>query len=263
MLRSTNDLQDYALRATDGPIGKVCDFYFDDQSWAVRYLVVDTGTWLTQRKVLISPILIGHPDSSEKELPIPISKEQVKHSPEIDTDLPVSRQQEMSQLQYYGFGNYWGGTGLWGEGNSPLLMVGNGASMPPPSSVAEAALDQRIAASHRHDDVHLHSYKKMEDFHIQANDGEIGHVDGMLIDAETWAIRYLVVNTSNWWMGHKVLIAPKWIEGVSWSEEIVMVNMTQKKIKDAPVYDPSVMLDREMEASVHSHYGRVGYWVSK
>ncbi len=119
MLRSMHDLQDYAIRATDGDIGHVKDFYFDDEWWAVRYLVVETGTWLSDRKVLISPIAIGRPNWTDKVLPVSITKEQVKDGPDIDTEKPVSRQHEISYLGYYGYPYYWDGGGLWGAGAYP------------------------------------------------------------------------------------------------------------------------------------------------
>jgi len=115
MLSSMEDLEHYAIRATDGAIGQVKDFYFDDEAWVIRYLVVDTGTWLSSRKVLISPIAIGEPNWAEKILPVSITKEQVKNSPDIDTDKPVSRQHERRYLGYYGYPYYWGGGGPWGD----------------------------------------------------------------------------------------------------------------------------------------------------
>jgi hypothetical protein len=124
MLRSMKDLENYAIRATDGIIGHVKDFYFDDGTWVVRYLVVETGSWLSSRKVLISPMAIGHPEWTGRVLPVSITKEQVKNSPDIDTDRPVSRQHERQYLEYYGYPFYWGGAGLWGAGVYPGRHVG-------------------------------------------------------------------------------------------------------------------------------------------
>ena len=113
MLRTMKDFEDYAIHATDGVIGHVKDFYFDDEAWVILYFVVETGGWLSSRKVLISPIAISHPDWTDKVLPVSITKEQVKNSPDIDTDKPVSRQHEMRYLGYYDYSYYWGGVGLW------------------------------------------------------------------------------------------------------------------------------------------------------
>jgi hypothetical protein len=264
MLRSMNDLEDYAIRATDGIIGHVRDFYFDDKVWVIRYLIVEAGTWLLSRKVLISPVAIGHPNWTEKVLPVLITKEQVKNSPDIDTEKPVSRQHEMEYLGYYGYSYYWGGNGLWGEEPYPYMMMpGYGGFGSTPNAVqaeAEKAYARAEAARHEHDDPHLRSCKAVIGHLIQAIDGDIGHVQGMLVDEETWAVRYLIVDTSNWWLGHKVLIAPQWIRDVSWSEATVSVNLTRQAVKDAPSYDSAVQLDRTLEMDIHKHYGRPVYW---
>ena len=261
MLRNLHDLRDYAIRATDGDIGHVKDFYLDDQAWVIRYLVVETGSWLSSREVLISPIAIGHPDRQERTLPVSITREQVRDSPDIDTDKPVSRQHENQYLGYYGYAPYWGGPGLWGAGTHPNLMMPAFVSTPsviqpqPDSAHIEAS-----AAHHYSDDTHLRSCNVVVGYHIHASDGEIGHVHGMLVDEETWAIRYLIVNTSNWWIGHQVLIAPDWIHDVSWIDGTVSVNVTRQQVKDAPPYDPSIQVDRMHEVSVYRHYGNMAYW---
>ncbi len=270
MLRNLNDLAGYAIEATDGTIGHVEDFYFDDQKWVVRYLVVDTGSWLSRRKVLISPIAIGPPDWSQKKLPVSLTKEQVEKSPDIDTDKPVSRQHEMRYLGYYGYPYYWGGAGLWGGGLYPNMMLPgySGFGSPHATALEEdnayARTEAVKAESARHDDddPHLRSCKAVKGHHIDASDGEIGHVQGLLVDEESWAIRYLIVNTSNWWGGHEVLVAPQWIKGVDWHEETVAVNLTRQAIKDAPAYDSNRPLDRQREIDIHDHYGRPGYWTS-
>ena len=264
MLRSMNDLEGYAIGATDGNIGHVRDFYFDDEAWAVRYLVVDTGTWLSSRKVLISPIAIGRPNWAAKVLPVEISKEKVKNSPDIDTEKPVSRQHEISYFGYYGYPYYWGGAGLWGGGTYPAMMMPRYSGLVPtprdPQSNAERSFARAESARHQNDDLHLRSCKAVMTYHVQASDGDIGHVQGLLLDDETWAIRYIIVNTSNWWMGHQVLIAPQWIENVSWREATVSVNVTRQAVKDAPPYDPAAVLDRTRELGLYEHYGRPGYW---
>jgi uncharacterized protein YrrD len=267
MLRSMKDLEGYAIRATDGTIGHVKDFYFDDAAWAIRYLVVDTGTWLASRKVLISPIAIGHPDWAEKTLPVSITREQVKNSPDIDTEKPVSRQHELGYLAYYGYQDYWGGDGLWGEMSYPGMLLpgfagaGSAPHAVPPDAAAVSARAE--AARHPKGDPHLRSCKEVMGYDIHASDGDIGHVQGMLVDEETWAIRYLVVETGNWWLGHRVLVAPQWIQKVSWSSTTVSVNLTRQAVKDAPPYDTAAELDREREMDLHEHYGRPAYWAAE
>lgn len=263
MLRSQKDLEKCVIAATDGDVGKVNDLYFDDDAWAIRYLVVDTGTWLSSRKVLISPISIQKPDWTAHRLAAAITRDQVKNSPDIDTDKPVSRQHEVQYLDYYGYPGYWGGAGMWAGGMVPMAMYPGYAGLAGNTPEREQAIAERASAEreqHRNDDPHLRSCAAVIGYHIHATDGEVGHVDGFLIDDETWAIRYLVVNTSNWWMGHKVLIAPQWIGGVHWSDQAVTVDLTREAVKAAPVYDPSTEMDRQREAGLYTHYSRAPYW---
>ena len=266
MLRNLTDLQGYALRATDGNIGTIKDFYFDDDRWTVRYLIVETGSWLASREVLISPFSIGTPDHDERVLPVSITREQVKNSPDINTDKPVSRQHEMDYLGYYGYPAYWDSVGIWGAGTLPGMMLPEAGMAPPmaPSGVGVLEAERTIAAEqavrHRDDDPHLRSCKAVGGYHIKAQDGEIGHVQGFIVDEASWAIRYLVVDTSNWWMGHQVLVAPQWIQEVSWSDQVVAVKMTREAIRNAPEWDSALPPDRAQEADIHRHYDRTGYW---
>jgi uncharacterized protein YrrD len=262
MLRQLKDLQGYALRATDGDIGTVTDFYFDDERWVVRYLVVETGSWLASRKVLVSPASLGTPDTVELVLPVSITREQVRNSPDIDTDKPVSRQHEIDYLGYYGYPVYWDSAGLWGIGSLPGMLVPEAGLAPSGAGVLEA--DRAIAAEqatrHRDDDPHLRSCKDVAGYHIKAQDGEIGHVQGWIVDEQSWAIRYLVIDTSNWWMGHQVLVAPQWIREVSWSDRVVVADMTREAIRQAPAWDSVLPPDRAQEVDIYRHYDRTGYW---
>jgi sporulation protein YlmC with PRC-barrel domain len=256
MLRNVTDLRGYAIRATDGVIGHVDDLYFDDDDWAIRYLIVDTGSWLSGRKVLISPLAIGHPDWMGQLLPVSLTKAQVKKSPDIDTSKPVSRQHEAEYFGYYEYPRYWGGAGLWGMGAYPGSLT--------TENKFEAEMKARRAPPRQTPgDCHLRSCRTVIGHHIQAKDGAIGHVEDFLVDEHTWAIRYLIVATSNWWGGHHVLVAPQWIDAVSWSEANVSVDLTRNEIKAAPPYDSAAQLDRQQELGIYEHYGRPGYWTTK
>ncbi|MEO7337422.1 MAG: PRC-barrel domain-containing protein [Caldimonas sp.] len=264
MLRNANEMEGYAVSATDGVIGHVKDFYLDDEAWVIRYLVVDTGGWLSSRKVLVSPIAMGTPNREQKLLPASITREQVKNSPDIDTDKPVSRQHEMTYSGYYDYPYYWGGIGYWGGGMYPGLMMMPGyvgvGGLDSSSDEEQQEMARRESARHEQEDPHLRSCNAVVGYHIHASDGEIGHVSGMLIDEQTWAVRYLVVDTGNWWLGHKVLIAPQWIKSINWSDETVSVSMTCQAVKDAPGYDSQATLNRTEEDQLYKHYGQTDYW---
>ena len=224
-LRNAKELLGYAVRATDGNIGTVADVYFDDERWTVRYLVVDTGGWLTNRKVLISPRAVGVPEWNARVLPVSLTKSQVEKSPDIDTNKPVSRQHEAEHLGYYEYPFYWGGSGLWGMGEYPGDLSSQIAIE------AELRANERAPVPAVSGDSHLQSFNAVLGYHIHATDGEIGHVDDLLVDERSWAIRDLIVNTSNWWGGHKVLIAPGSIRAVNWPDASVAVELSRADVQ--------------------------------
>ncbi|MEO8935905.1 MAG: PRC-barrel domain-containing protein [Burkholderiaceae bacterium] len=263
MLRTLEELHDYAIGAVDGAIGHVKDLYVDDEAWVVRYLVVKTGGWLMGKRVLISPMAVGHADWATRQLPVSITMEQVRNSPDIDTEKPVTRQHEVAYSEYYGYPTYWGGMGYWGSGMYPNMIAPGYGGYGSPQAIRGQAENAGVPAnadSRADADPHLRSCAEITGYHLHASDGEIGHVCGMLIDDETWAVRYLVVETSNWWFGHRMLVAPTWIEAVSWEGRTVSVTLTRQTVRDAPAYDPDEGLTRAEETRLHEHYGRTGYW---
>jgi hypothetical protein len=245
-------LKDYVIRATDGELGSVVELYFDDETWAIRYLVVDTGGWLSGRRVLISPFSIIRTDWDAVRLDVALTKQQVENSPNIDTHQPVSRQHEAAYLGYYGYPYYWDGPNLWGPAFYP-------AALAVPATASTEAMAEGIRKESK--DSHLRSTEAVTGYHIEAADGEIGHVDGFVVDDEAWAIRYIEVATRNWLPGKKVLVSPSWIERVSWVDSKVSVGLSREAIKDAPEYIESRPITREYENRLYFHYGRPPYWL--
>jgi len=265
VLHRMKDLEGYTIGAVDGVIGHVKDFYFDDESWVIRYLVVQTGQWLLHRRVLISPIAINQPNWSEQSFPTAITQEQVKNSPSIDTDKPVSRQHEKEYLGYYEYPHYWVGGSLWGWGANPEMMLGAGriertAAESSRADEEKLGVDADANSAGLPHDAHLRSGNEISSYSVHAEDGDIGHVQGILVDEKSWAIRYLIVNTSNWWLGHQVLIAPQWIVGVSWGDRKVSVSLSRDAVKGSPPYAPGSRMGRDEEARIYDHYRRPGYW---
>jgi uncharacterized protein YrrD len=249
-----------ALTAADGAIGEVSDLHFDDESWGVRYLVVNTGTWLNGRSVLVSPVAVRNVDATTKQIFVNLTQKQVENSPDIDTRQPVSRQHESTLLSYYGYPVYWGGPFLWGAVSTPeALGVPNFGGMRAESASSTAA---RTSPAKPDADaaVRLRSTKEVSGYHIQAADGEIGHVEDFVIDDQAWAVRYVVVDTRNWLPGKKVLVAPQWVDRVSWDEHKVFINLTRAAISKSPEYDPAALISRDYESALYQHYGRQGYW---
>ncbi|MGE0126476.1 MAG: PRC-barrel domain-containing protein [Blastocatellales bacterium] len=252
MLRNAGKLKGSVITATDGAIGEIDDLYFDDEEWTARYLVVKAGTWLSSRKVLISPISIKKVNEPTNQVFVNLTIDQVKHSPDIDTRKPVSRQHETAFMDYYGYPYYWGGPYLWGDSAFPATLA-----MPPAveSQMAAAATSRQREEARSYDE-HLRSVNEVSGYHIEAADGEIGHVDDFILDDEDWAIRFIVIKTGGWLFGRKTLVSPQWIEGISWNESKMFVNLTRDQIANSPEYDESAPISLEYEESLHRHYGR-------
>jgi uncharacterized protein YrrD len=248
MLIKAKTLNGYKLNSLDGEIGKVKQFYFDDQHWAIRYLVADTGNWLSDRQVLISPYALVAVIKEKKRIAVDLTKKQIEDSPSLSSDKPVSRQFEEGYYAHYGWPMYWGGQYMWGASS---YIVRNREEWKK-SPQGEKAWDP-----------HLRSTQDVSDHRIQATDGEIGHVEDFIIDDEAWAIRYLVINTRNWWPGKKILVSPQWIERVSWDESKVFVNLSRETIKQSPEYTEESLLSRDYETGLHRHYNRQAYWVDE
>lgn len=249
MLRSLKDLAHYTMSATDGDIGSVEDFLLDDESWAVRYLVADTGGFLNGRRVLISPISFRKAEWSTSRFNLALTKDMIKSSPSVDFDKPVSRQHERDFHRYYGFPYYWGYGGLWGAGAYPGML-------------ASHKLDDMAAepAGVLTDDVHLRSAKEVRGYHAQGTDEAFGHIEDFIVDDQTWQVRYLVINTSNWWVGKKVLVAPQWAKSIDWQERTVHFELPRQSIKNAPEWNPEAPVNREYETRLYDFYGRPAYW---
>jgi len=251
MLHTFKEMTGYAIHAAGDDVGKVKDYYFDDSKWVIRYLIVETGSWLESRKVLLSPMAVTRINHEDKTFSVSINSEQVKHSPSIDTQKPVSRQYEIEYIDYYGYPAYWEGNALWGVYANPMI---------PANADAPVILEKKNVSSPTQYDHHLRSCEVVIGNSIAALDGDIGHLEEMLIDEDTWAIRYLIINTSNWGLGHQVLIAPQWIESIRWPEAKIHVDVTRQTIKDAPVFNPAEGLNPQQEKALFSHYQRKGYW---
>lgn len=262
MLLSVEQVHGADIRARDGTIGTAEDFYFDDTQWYARYLVVNTGGWLSGRKVLITPYAVGAYDAARHELQVSLTRDQVSNSPDIDTDKPVSRQYEARLHDYYGWSPYWG-EGLI-SGNLPPTPEGAGPAYTGDPVTSRVGRAEVAAARSRIEkdmgDPHLRSARTVIGHHIRATDGDIGHVEDFLLEDRNWAIRYMVVDTRNWLPGKKVLVSPQWIENVSWPERSVMVDLTREQIKNSPEYDPSRQIERGYEDRLFHHYGRAPYW---
>jgi sporulation protein YlmC with PRC-barrel domain len=250
MMRSLADFERYTVSATDGDVGSVADFLFEDERWVIRYLVVKTGALAHRTRVLISPLFFGKADwqSYRFHLSLPMAK--VESSPNIDTDKPVSRQQEIEYYNYFGYPYYGKSRKLWGTRDYPGAMAAGVAT----DTLAEHA-DKATG------DVHLRSAGEVRGYHVQGTDGVVGHIEDFIVDDHTWEVRYLVINTRDWWPGKKVLVAPRWVSSVSWEEKKVHVDLSRQAIKGSPEWVVDAAVNREYETRLYDYYGRPVYWL--
>ena len=248
MLYSAKTLKDFKLNGFDGEIGKVDEFYFDDNYWTIRYLIADTGTWLMNRLVLISPYALAAVNPEQKNINVTLTKKQIEESPATYHHKPVSRQYEEIYYNYFGWPVYWEGMYKWGA----FSHVERDRNKSGTSARGETVQELYLRSTH---DVIGHA--------VHATDGEIGHVEDFIIDDETWDIRYLVIDTKILWLGKKVLVSPKWVERIRWDESKVYVNLLRDTIRLSPEYSEESLLSREYETGLHQHYNRTGYWVDE
>ena len=241
MLWDASVMKGYAIEARDGRLGTVSDVLFEDARWMIRWLVVDTGHWLSGRKVLLPPSALGPPDPQSRRFPVKLTMQQVKDSPDIDTDRPVSRQMESHVYDYYGWDPYWAGAG------TPFV--------PPLYLPRSWGLEKvRAGPQSKEGGPHLRSTAAVTGYHIHATDGQIGHVEDFLVDDAGWSIRYLVVDTRNWWPGEQILISPRTVREIDWAEKSIHLNISRQRVKGGRVYDPSTMADRANEDLMLKYY---------
>lgn len=248
-----NNLQGFTVQATDGDVGKVDTIFFDDRTWEVRYLVVNVGNWLLVDQILLSPLAVTGVNRDDETIAVSLTREQVKNSPDVDTEKPVGRHQEQALHNYYGWDPYWLTAPAYSDG---LTAVDTPHTLRRHQTQAEPDVATQVEEA----DTNLRSTDEVQGYYIQATDGEIGHVDQFLVDTEFWVIRYLVIDTRNWLPGKKVLVSPDWIENIDWATSQVTIGMTREKIKASPEYDKPGMLDRTYEQSLYDHYDEDVYW---
>jgi hypothetical protein len=253
MLRRVNRLRELALRATDDSIGCVDAFCFDDQSWAMRYMLVKTGSWLDGETVLISPRAIRAMDWARQRVDLNVTGRQIRDAPRTVADQPISRRMELAHATYYNDEPYWYGPGLWGHTDFPYY--GDGIMGFAPASIAAAEREQKMPSVGSY----LHNTREVLNYHIRAIDGGLGYVSDFVMDDETWAVRYFVVDTRGRRPSKPALIAPAWIAAVSWDDRTIDVDLSSAMIRAAPAYDPT-WLNRTFEQGLYRHYQRSAYW---
>jgi hypothetical protein len=255
MLFAVSGLIGCSIAASDGRIGAVKDFLFDDQSWKIRWMIVETGDWLPGRKVLIQPSAIAPLEIPPKpllpmmspgdslEVSVNLTRQQIEASPEAREDDPVSKDMELLLYDYYGWDPDWRATNL-GE-----------------NAIVDKAAERRAEEIETgpQGDPHLRSAASVNGYHVHASDGELGHLENLLADDAHWDIRYLVIATRNWWPGKIVQLARYAVIDIDWLDRQVKLNVSRDQVKSAPAWDPLSMVDEVSERQLHRHFGWPGY----
>jgi hypothetical protein len=216
-------------------------------------MVADTRRWILGRKVLVPPHTIGKADWESNQLHVKMSKEQIKTSPGVDADLPVSREKEQELALHFGWEPYWVRAGLPGAAPFPPLLLN--AEREAEKTATTVVENGPPSAGD------LRSAQEVMGYHIEATDGEIGHVEDLIVDDKTWNIRYVVVDTRNILPGKKVIIAPRWVDTINWASQRMALDLPRKMIQNAPAYDPGAPINRKAETRLYDYYGRPAYWL--
>lgn len=295
MLTTAKKIKGYKLNCIDGEIGSVKEFFFDDRFWAIRYLVVNTGSLFNKRQVLISPLFLQRVNEDSKLINVSLTKNQIENSPAIDNDLPVSRQYEESYFRYYGADPYWRGSSMWGSSSSinrdrdwsasrgttsstgsgmssgshvtgsgttgGSHLGGSGMSGSGGSNVSGSGMKGSSVSGSGSEgswDSNLQSSKDVIGHEIRATDGDIGQCDNFIIDDDSWEIRYMVLDTKKLLPGKKVLVSPQFIDRIDTRDKKVFVVLPVDSIKQAPTYDEDMLLTREQENRIDEYFHRFG-----
>jgi hypothetical protein len=247
MLQRLQDYERLAVEATDGQLGSVDDFLFDDERWTIRYLVASTGS-LFGRKVALSPIAANSPDWTEDRLSIRLSMDRIRQSPDLLMAGDIPRTREREYAAYYGYPAYWGGPGLWAWAGAPGALAG---TPPPEYRVSNRDDDPASAETYRH---RLRSVVDLRGAHLHALDGELGHIEDVIVDGESWNMPYLVVGTSNWIGGKRVLMPTAMALAVDWPARRLHVQVPREHLKEAPAYDGARVLAPAMTVALNAYY---------
>ncbi|PYZ98764.1 hypothetical protein CR205_09385 [Alteribacter lacisalsi] len=238
-------LKPFTVFGEEGEIGSVSDLFFDEHTWTVRYIVMNAGNWLKGEQRFLSPASIQSYSVEEERLHANITKEQAKESPSPE-DEPMTRKFERQFSKFYGLNPYWMGAGLWGSGAVPRDLTRED-----PDSLDDL----------REEETSILSVKDLIGYELSTGDESFGKVKDVLIEEDSFKIRYFVVDTNRWLPGGKeVVVSTEWILDVNWSQSLVSVELSKDKIKSAPEYVEDMTLDRDMETSVFKHYGKPKYW---
>lgn len=245
MKRSLKELKGYSIQAIDGEKGKVKNFLFDDETWIIRYLEADLGSFFKEKRVLIPRQYLGEPHWEDQFFPVELTVKRIEESPDVDFDMPVSREYEKELTEHYDLQPYWPANLAAYSGQPSMLNPDNPIAFP------------RYAVDEEEIDTNLRSFQEIRGYYIEAKDEKFGHIHDVIIDDENWQLLYVIIDTKNMvpW-SKKVMLPIELIEEITFVEKGAKINLTRETIKNAPEYNPSEAINAEYEKVLRDFYGR-------
>lgn len=244
MKHSLKNLKGYSVETADGMKGKIKDFLFDEDTWAVRYIDADFGNLFKDKRIILPVDVIIETSWKHHRFTLNISKEKIEKSPSPQDKPTVSREYEKQLVKYYGFPFYWSTGGI--------VPAPPGSYYPvrplnvPQNKISEKDLNTK-----------LRSFREVEGYQIRAIDDTLGHVEDIMIDDTDWQLVYLIIDTSNWlpW-SKKVMLAINWLEEISYVKGEVKINLNTDTIKSAPDFDTNQPIEMAYERALSDYYQR-------
>jgi uncharacterized protein YrrD len=238
VLRKLSDLKGYSFQAKNDEMGRLKQVYFDDQLWKVRYLIVQTGSWLLGKEVLLVPAVITGIDDNSKAIQVNLSRKQIKNAPSVDSEQPVSEHYQQQYYSYYEWEPYWI--------TDPLFQA---TPVSPPLFIQPETPTEP-------ENPHLRSSDEVSGYRLDTPSGSIGHVADIILDDQEWTVRYLEIDTRNWLPGKHVLVSPAWVQKIDWVDQQVQVELSRELVLSAPEYDSSKHISRDYQLALFKHYGK-------
>ncbi|MFP4281454.1 MAG: hypothetical protein ACLFR7_10735 [Opitutales bacterium] len=245
-------LRKRSLHAQDGEIGRCTDFLFDEESWIVRYFVVDTRKWLPGRKVVVATSSVGNGSLLDEDglIRTRLRREQIKDSPPIAEHAPVSMEVEAELSAYYGWPVYWDAGNPWGNAVTappfgPERNLDEGAQenggAPDTSQQPKDTGQSRLRSAHR-----------LQGYHLEARDGPLGHIEDFVFAPDSWLVELAVLNTRNWLPGRDLAFAPGWITEIDAIANRATVDRDRAVLERCPRIDLDEPLSAEEVADLRA-----------
>ncbi|MFG6120272.1 PRC-barrel domain-containing protein [Thalassobacillus sp. B23F22_16] len=260
MLYFASTLKNYNIQAKDGELGKVKDLYFDDRKWTVRYLVADTRKWLPGKKVVVSPSGVKAVDTEEQVIHVENNKEDIRNNAALEEKQDFSYEKEMELSDTFGWKQYWTGEFLWGGYLTPMDPMEEPARAAEPQTTKEPPINDNVHG--RNDKLRSTENIKGEFKHgvVHGENGKIGYIKDITIDEDTWRIRYLLVDTSEWSTKERVLLSPDWLQSVDWLANDFYIDLKLETIEEGPNYEKDQRVTKEFEEIIYQKYRKEPYW---